>query len=201
MKELIAVELYEVENQKDKLIEVINVINKYTDKLKNRGYNITINDITDITNNSSEYINKHYLKELKDICDMFALDFDEVSTKEYNMTHSENMFAGMANAKIELIRQFAKEVANVGLIGDRVFLDYLEITDNIASPKLNYENDIKDRYSHYAKNSKQTEITKALRKLQATINEAKKLGYTGYEVKNFINWSNNEINFAKIEAL
>lgn len=201
MKELIAVEYWEVETQVNKVIELVKVINSHTDKLNKCGVVLTIEDIKAMSINKDEYSRQIYLDELQKVCEMFAQDFEEVSKWEYTLKHGENMFRQMAIAKCKPLLALTKDVNILSTFGDSLYLKYIEIENNIASPKLNFEEDIKEYYSHYAKNDKQNKLTKALKTIQNAISEATKLGYSSFEIMHFINATDNQIKYNAIERI
>lgn len=200
MKELIAIDTQEVNTQVDKVIEVVKIINENSEVLNKNGYSLTIEDVQMMIYDTKAFEQKAYLKSLEPICEMFGEDFDKVKTKEYRINVTD-MFHKMAVKKCGWLLSIVDELRHFSYFGDNIFLNYIEIKDNIASPKLNFEQDIKEYYSHYTKNSKQVDITKALKKMQKNIDEIIKLGYSGYDIKNFINWNSNEINYHRVEAL
>lgn len=198
MKELIAIEYWEVETQVNKVIELVKVINSKTDILNKKGINLTTDDVIKMSVNINSYKQEIYLKELQNICEMFAQDFNEVSKFEFSISNSD-MFHKMAMAKCNYIFELAKEIHRINYYGDSIYLNYIEIKDNIASPKLNYQEDIKEHYSHYTKNDKQAKLTKALKVLQKDIKEVMKLGFCSSQVLQFINGVNNELEYQMIE--
>lgn len=197
--ELIAKEQTEIKLQINKVNELIKVLNRYTDILNKTDLKVTINDIIQMSYDRQLYINKVFKMELEKICDTFAQDYDIIS--KMDLTPYSKMFQDMANKKCQPLYELSKEVSRIAYWGDKVYLDYVEITDNIASPKLNFEDDITEHYSHYCTNKTQETITKLLKEIQATLNKADKMGFSSYELYYLINPRDKELDFRQIEKI
>lgn len=52
------------------------------------------------------------------------------------------MFHKMAMKKCRYLIDIAQELKYLSFYGDNIFINYIEINGNIASPKLNFQEDI-----------------------------------------------------------
>lgn len=167
-------------NTLHKTIEVINSYSEFTNKLD---IQLTIDELKLIQSNKQEYTNKYYLKVLNEICNNFGLDFDKVKLKEY--TWNNPMFATMANNKAQPVYDMANAINNVSYQCSIIF-DFIEIKDNIASPKLNYEEELKEVYTDYTDNDRQNKILSITKKYKECIEEYEKLNVNRNSIYNIL---------------
>lgn len=200
MKELIGIDKEETRTQIDKVIELVKIINRNTEQLNKKGYVLSLEDVYKMIYDTDTFKQKVYLQELEAICEMFGEDFNVVKTKDYIFNQTD-MFHKMAMKKCRYLIDIAQELKHLSFYGDNIFINYIELNGNIASPKLNFQEEIEQYYSHYAQNDKQAKVTKKLKAVQAAIDEVMKLGFSSYQVHQFLNAYNNEINYQKVECL
>lgn len=164
-KKLIYRDNEKINKTNKELIDIIGIINKYTDKLNNLGIKLDVDDIRSLWAIKSEFINKVYLQELKKICDQFCVNYDDVSSVNYQIRAGNPMFSNMANNRISFLFELKKEIHDA-LSYSSVCLKHLEITDNIAAPKITATEDIEKENTFYCLNRKQEDITNELNKVQ-----------------------------------
>ena len=160
----------------NKLIEVINSI---TDNLNKLNVSLTVDDVKLIAENVQEYKNKQYLRILKDICTMFAQNFDKVSKASY--VWENPMFSDMANNKAKPLYNMAKEIY-LTCHDVRHIVNYIEIKDNIATPTLSAFEDIKELYCRYTENERQNKILYLLNGMKDNIKELENMGINKYYI-------------------
>ena len=107
-KQLINFDENEYNYSVSKLNKLIEIINSNTDKLNKLNVSLTVDDVKLIAEKPREYKNKQYLRILKDICTMFALDFDKVKLISYYWKNP--MFSDMANKKAEPLYNMAHDI-------------------------------------------------------------------------------------------
>lgn len=200
-KKLIYKDDEKIHKTNKELIDIIGVINKYTERLNKLGIKLDVDDVKSLKGNKNEYINRIYQSELKKICEQFCVNYDDVSTANYIVKAGNPMFLNMANNRIKFLFELKNEIHAV-LSYDSVCIKHLEITDNIAAPKITATEDIEKENTFFCLNRKQEEITKELNKVQdAMYYLHSKFGLSYNRLYNFIEQMTNKLYYNSIQKI
>lgn len=164
-KKLIYRDTDKINKTNKELIDIIGIINKYTERLNNLGIKLDVDDVKSLLAIKSEFINRVYLQELRKICEQFCVNYDDVSSVNYKIRAGNPMFSNMANNRINFLFELKKELYDA-LHYDSICIKHLEINDNIAAPKITATEDIEKENTFYCQNKKQEDITNELNKVQ-----------------------------------
>lgn len=168
------------------LDNAIKTINKYSQELTTNGYMLTIQDIKLIANNNKEFNNNAYIRYLKEICNVFGLDYNKVSTFEYSI--SNRMFSDMANIKSSYLYSFSNKLHTCFML-HKYLADskYIDIINNVASKTIQAEELIKELYTSYTNNDKQNIVLELTRQLQDLYSRFNKQGISNNSITRLIN--------------
>lgn len=148
--------------------ECINQLNKV---LADR--DITIDEILQIQYNYKGYYNSIYLDELKNICDIYYLNFNEV--KLFDTTGKYDIYKNMANGKTKKLRDRISHLHSLLL-----FIPVEVIKTCIIENKGVLSVDKEKVYNFY---TDYTDNEKALNVINNIIKLMKSLDIKGYDIK------------------
>ena len=157
------------------LNNIIDTINKHTDKLNAKEYNLTITDIIKIANDPKAFKNEHYQTELEKVCEQFGLNFEEYSTFTYSINNP--MFSDMANTKCKAFYSLCNELMTCFICGDGILADskYITISNNVASKTANAETLLKEYHTDYTINDRENKVLDILKEMMVLYAELDKL--------------------------
>ena len=181
-QEIIRKDEVRINNEKRNVNKLIATINRYTDRLNNEKQAITLTDILEMCTNYKAYQQKVFLSKLKEICEMFCLDYEQAKTTDYYLSGKGEIFYNMASAKSELLRQMAQDIRNF----DHFTVSCISIENNVAAINEDAESRIKDKFTYKTLNDKQAEATKILKQMQELNTKLVKLGYRKTDFKHLI---------------
>ena len=161
------------------LTTIVDIINKYSKELTDKGYTINNEFLNDISKLGYKAKNIVYLKELECIADLFGVDFNEIKTFEYKMKNP--LFSDIANNKCKLIYSFIDEIS-VKLYRKPYLVNYIDILDNIATIDINADKELKHYYTDYTENKDEDKILEYLNKLIDIYKHLKDMGIDKREI-------------------
>jgi hypothetical protein len=158
-QEIIRIDESRIKNERKNVEKLIATINRYTDRLNNEKQAISLTDILEMCTNYKAYQQKVFLSKLKEVCEMFCLDYEQVKTTDYYLSGKGEIFYNMASAKSELLRQMARDIRNF----DIFTVSCICIKDNMAEIKEDTEKKIAEKYTYRTLSDKQAETVRLLR--------------------------------------
>ena len=182
-QEIIRKDEERINKERKNVEKLIATINRYTDRLNKEKQAIARTDIIEMCTNYKAYQQKVFLSKLKEVCEMFCLDYEQVKTTDYYLSGKGEIFYNMASAKSELLRQMARDIRNF----EHFTVSCINIENNVAAINEDAEMRIKDKFTYKTLNDKQTETTKILKQMQELNSKLVKLGYKNTDFKYFFN--------------
>ena len=157
------------------LNKIIQVVNKYTDKLTTKEHNLTIADLIKIANDPKAFKKQHYQTELEMVCLQFGLNYEEYSTFIYTMQNP--MFSDMANSKCKVFYDLCNELRACFVCGDGMLADskFITITNNVASKTADADTLLKEYHTDYTVNDRENKVLDILNQIIGLYAELDKL--------------------------
>lgn len=168
------------------LDKAIEVINRYSQQFTVNGFALTTEDVKLIVTNPTKFKNEVFHIRLKEICEEFGLNYDEVSKFEF--TIKNNMFSDMANGKCRYLYEFADELCDCLRLIQYLAL-YIDIENNVASKTLEADELIRDVYTSYTKTEKQNKALELTKKLQDLYRQFEKLEISRCDISHLIQYN------------
>lgn len=167
------------------LQKLINVLNQYKDFISEES--ITTDTIKEIVIDRKGFKNKRYLKTLKEVCEEFGVNYDKAKFVKYKWLHEDLLVYNIANIRNKTWFQFIQDIPyNIQLFT----VDYIQITENGISLKDTALQQIKEKFSYYTENEKQSQIVEKLKQMQNLFADLEKYGLNIKRVQSFFRWNN-----------
>lgn len=132
-----------------------------------------------------KYYNNCWLNKLKEYCEKEYLDFNKVSTHEYRINNPSinERITGMCRINKEI----ESKIKEVTQYTDYFLFDCIKIDNGKAVLIDDAYKKIKERFTYYTQNNKQSEIAKLAKQMQDIYCKLESLGVARYKADRLVN--------------
>lgn len=189
-----------------RLLTTIAFLNDNREIFKRFGIEYNLSQIKEMAFNTKEYKSKIFLDKLKQRCQLFGFNFDDVKTTSTNETYTT--LKNAANYELKDLYKFISNLLSVSgyINGNRLANNYeiineLFITDDLQLQK-DYKERLKEYCTEYTENTRQDDILELAIKLQSIARELKTdYNINWFDARQLINLYTYEIEPTKLKRL